>query len=346
MIDFSPDQLRAINGLTQFIEAPYVERNYQTLQGLAGCGKSTLLSELTRRYPNIKLCAYTGKACSILRRRVKVPVITLHSAIYDFRGLVEDEFEENRMNPIFSPKNISYHGRIIAIDEASMLGEKEATDLLNTGARVIAAGDPGQLPPIKGRQFFEQPDFTLTQIHRQALESPIIRQAHAIRNEGTYSPDGAGFRVIDFATSDELLNHETILCWRNRTRIKLNAKKRELLGLPPGELQPGEPVICLRNDHALGVFNGATYTVVGWQYPELYLRDDEARDIVIPMATIECFDPKFAERQYDDEWLAFAPGHALTIHKAQGSEYDSVLIFDECDTEIRRQLLTRVLRGR
>ncbi len=337
-LQFSPDQAEGLRQMEAFIRAPFVNKQWFSLQGYAGAGKSTLMAELVRRHPSLILTAFTGKAASILRRRVKCRVSTLHSVVYNFHGLQDDEFEEGKMNPIFVPKGEPLPERVILVDESSMLGTRNAQDLLETGARVIACGDNGQLPPVRDSRFFEQPDFTLTKIHRQALDSAVIRQAHAVRSEGRYEADGDDFRVVDFANPDELLGHEAVLCWRNRTRMKLNAKKRGLLGLAVDEIQPGEPVICLKNAHELALFNGATYTVAGWRYPELYLRDDN-REIAVPMATIEGFDPKFAERQYDDEWLAFAPGHAMTVHKSQGSEYESVLIFDECDTELRRQLL-------
>jgi hypothetical protein len=64
------------------------------------------------------------------------------------------------------------------------------------------------LPPINGDPFFTQASFALEEIHRQALESPIIRQAHAVRQTGRYMPDGDAFRVVGRSTTDDLLAAE------------------------------------------------------------------------------------------------------------------------------------------
>ena len=111
-----------------------------------------------------------------------------------------------------------------------MIDTKTASDLIQSGAKIVAVGDPGQLPPVHGATFFTQPDITLTQIHRQALESPIIRQAHAVRDNGQYQPDGADFQVIRKATDEQMMTADSILCWRNVTRHKVNARMRSLLG--------------------------------------------------------------------------------------------------------------------
>ena len=98
-----------------------------------------------------------------------------------------------------------------------------------------------------------------TQIHRQALESPIIRQAHAVRDGGAYQPDTADFQVVRKAGDEQMMAADTILCWRNVTRHKVNARMRSLLGYNLPYPQAGEPVLCLKNAHRYGIFNGVTY---------------------------------------------------------------------------------------
>jgi ATP-dependent exoDNAse (exonuclease V) alpha subunit len=328
VLSLSPDQEVAYDRLVEFLESPVVTRRYITLHGLAGVGKTALLGELIGSYPGLTLTAYTGKAASVLRSRVGVPVTTLHSVIYDFQGMADDEVEGGRKNPIFTPKGEPLQDQVILVDEASMLGQKVARDLLDTGARVIAAGDPGQLPPVQDSQFFVDSDLSLTTIHRQALESPIIRQAHMVRSSCAYHDDGDGFRVVERATPEDLIGHDMLLCWRNKTRLLLNARKRSLLG-HEGGLQPGEPVMCLRNDHRLGLYNGAVYSVVRHLGDLLSIQDD-GRRVIVDSVTIEGLDPKFSERRYEDDYLPFALAYASTVHKAQGSEYKSVLLIDEC----------------
>jgi exodeoxyribonuclease-5 len=346
-VQLSEDQAEAVSSIERFLRAPRssLNRPYFTLHGLAGTGKTTILAQLARKTPGALLCAFTGKAASVLRKKVGLSVSTIHSAIYNFKGLVEDEFEKGKMNPIFENKDEPLPDHVIYLDESSMVGGYIARDLLNTGARIVACGDPGQLPPVRDSQFFMNADVLLEKIHRQALDSPIIRQAHQIRNEGSYEDDGA-FRVISFAQPEDIVGADIVLCWRNTTRRKLNKRKRDLLGLT-GLLRAGEPVMCLKNDHRLGLYNGAIYELdrdVDPQDPAIWLKL-ENREILVETATIEDQDPKFEEHRYDEDYLPFAPAYASTVHKAQGSEYPSVLVFDEAEKDWGTFMYTAVTRA-
>lgn len=332
MLALSPDQQDALEDVSEFLEAPVTRKRHLVIHGLAGVGKTALLAEVVKQYPGLTLTAFTGKAAAVLRARVGVPVTTLHSAIYNFQGMADDELEEGKKNPIFTPKGDPLPDHVVLVDEASMVGAKVAKDLLDTGARVIAAGDPGQLPPVRDSQFFTEPDVVLTTIHRQALESAIIRQAHAVCRECAYYPDGDEFRVISFGSPEELLGHDIVLCWTNKTRVRLNARKRLLLGHDGFKLDPDEPVMCLKNDHRVGLYNGAVYSVIEHFGKSMIIRDGE-RVISVDPVTIEGFDPEFAELRYDDNYVPFALAYASTVHKAQGSEYRSVLLFDECTSQ-------------
>lgn len=341
--NLSVDQATAYDALAAFIEAPYVDRRYRVLHGLAGTGKTTLLARIARDYPGVALCALTGKAASVLRQRVDMDVSTVHSAIYNFCGLGDEDLAGHR-EPIFTPKGESLRDRVVLVDESSMLGRRIASDLLATGARIVASGDLGQLPPVRDAQFFTAADVTLTEIHRQALDSPIIRQAHRVRTAGRYDPDGEGFRVISFATPEELLGHDMLLCWRNRTRRKLNERKRALLRLR-GPLGAGEPIMCLRNDHRFGLYNGAVYDLLADLNEGRLTVLGERGPVRVDCATVEGFDPEFKRNQYDDDYLPFAPAYAATVHKSQGSEYRSVLLFDEADRDWTAFIYTGITRA-
>ena len=69
------------------------------------------------------------------------------------------------------------------IDECSMVDEELGRDLLSFGKPILVLGDPAQLPPVKGGGFFTEtaPDVMLTEIHRQAEGSAIIRASRAAR---------------------------------------------------------------------------------------------------------------------------------------------------------------------
>lgn len=339
-------------GIEEFIRDPTPYRSYFVLHGLAGTGKTFCMALLAARYRDASLAAFTGKAASVLRARTSAGsrVSTLHSLLFDFRGLAEAD-DRNRRDPIFVAKGVELPQRVILVDECSSIGERMASDLLATGARVVACGDPGQLPPVKDAQFFTDPDDTLEVIHRQALDSAIIRQAHRVRNEGCYEADGDDFRVIPFADTFELLDHDVLLCWRNATRKKLNDKKRAALRID-GSLRAGEPVMCLRNNHRLGLYNGAIYELARDRDPDdpgsVVYGDDATVGrrprIDVELMTVEG-DPEFIEKQYDDSWMPFALAYASTVHKFQGSESPKVLLFDECTQNRIPFLYTGITRA-
>ena len=336
-MNLSPDQAAAYDRLREFVTAPRVARPYITMFGYAGSGKSTILAALAREYPSMMLTAFTGKAASVLRRKVDLPVSTVHSAIYRFTGLDEDD------QPTFHPKGDRLPDRMIAIDECGFINTIIARDVLATGARVLACGDPGQLPPVSGSPFFTEADVTLTEIHRQALNSAVLRQAHQVRTAGRYEADGNDFRVVARAAPEDLLAADMLLCWRNRTRVRLNAKKRLLLGRS-GFLRAGEPIMCLRNDHRVGVLNGAVYPLLADATSRMVYVDGERGPVRVEPAIVEG-DPSFERYRNDDDYTPFAPGYAATVHKAAGSEWNNVLVIDEGAEDWQRHMYTAITRA-
>jgi exodeoxyribonuclease-5 len=340
MIELMKEQQQAVAGAEDFIHNS--DKKILHIDGQAGTGKSVSMGHLARKYPSAILCAYTGKAASVLRAKTGLDVSTIHSIIYDFKGMFKNEYDEHR-HPVFAPKHESDElvGKLVFIDEVSMVGHRIATDLLDTGARLIVTGDGAQLGPVMDIQFFTKPDFTLKEIHRQAWDSPIIRQAHSIRSTGGYVTDGEGFRVLTEMHDDLLTSHDIALCWRNATRIWLNNRCRKILGYGQ-TLRAGEPVMCLKNDHALKIYNGMIFTLVKDREPgdDLLIRDDLGRDIVILNPTIETVDAHFEQDKHDDAFSPFAISYAATVHKSQGSEWKNVLIIDEYrQAEGRRSFL-------
>lgn len=330
----SDEQQDVGDQVDRFISQSSVDRESRvfTLHGLAGTGKTHLWAHLARKHRGATLVTPTGKAASVLRKRSGLEVKTIHSVIYDFRGLTDDKYDENRKNPVFVEKNgLDLSSHVVFADEVSMIGQRLANDLLATGATIIACGDPGQLPPVNDIPFFTKPDAELTEIHRQAQESPIIRQAHNVRNTGMYEPDGEGFQVISFAEPRHILGADIILCYANITRKRLNSRKRQLLDFA-GPLRKGEPVMCLKNNHVLGIQNGAVYRMArdrDTSSPLLILNDEASdRSVHVSLATVEG-EHAFDIQRYNDRFVPFAPAYACTVHKAQGSEFPSVLLFDE-----------------
>jgi exodeoxyribonuclease-5 len=216
-----------------------------------------------------------------------------------------------------------------------------AHDLLATGCRVVATGDPGQLPPVRGTRFFDRADFTLREVRRQALDSAVLRQAHAVRGTGAYRADGEDFRVQRSVGRDDILAANVILCWRNATRHALNALVRAHRGLD-GPPLAGEPVMCLRNDHKLGVLNGAQYELLrdyDTRRRALSVRNERGMVVDIEDVRFETVDPPGDPEEAQDEH-PFAYGYVITTHKSQGSSWEKLIFVDEYDRqEWRREFV-------
>jgi exodeoxyribonuclease-5 len=220
-------------------------------------------------------------------------------------------------------------GGLILLDEHSTISDEIGRDIVDTGARIIAAGDPGQLPPVSGRPFFTEPSATLKTIHRQALESGIIRQAHRVRAGHRYEADGPDFQVGSYAPDEIILGADVVLCWKNTTRHLLNARVRHLQGLDGMTPRRTETVMCLKNNGNFGVFNGATYELLEDYVPhsKRIVVDVDGFPTEIEHACFEGIDDQY--HQYDNRNIRFTFGYSSTVHKFHGSEEQRVLLFDE-----------------
>src|SRR5215469_820457 len=157
IIDLTPEQRDVEDQIFDFIDSNWKDQ-YFVLHGLAGTGKTTLMAHLARRRPRAMVpCAFTGKAASVLRKKIGMEVSTVHQVIFNFKGLVENRLDPRRMDPIFEEKHVDLDGHVVLLDECSLIGSRIAKDLLNTGAKVVACGDPGQLPPVMDSGFFVDP---------------------------------------------------------------------------------------------------------------------------------------------------------------------------------------------
>jgi exodeoxyribonuclease V len=326
-VTLTPEQERAMAAIDAFM--PNVKRQIFSLHGLAGSGKTTVLEHVARQYEHAAIVSLTGKAASVIRRRSGLPAQTLHSYFYNLREVTKDKRgrEVLRFDRAHQDSDLQY--RLVLIDESSMISDHLADDILRTGAKIIACGDPGQLPPVSGERFFSRADFTLQEIHRQALESPIIRQAHRVGSGGTYCADGDEFRVVADGTDADLLATDVVLCFTNKTRDALNDKCRRIRGFWQPHPQPGEPIVCLKNAASYGVFNGGVYVL---QQP--FLQGDSAITldvdgsiVTIPRVTFRGVTNSLEAGE--EVTASFGFGYAMTVHKAQGSEWDSVILIDE-----------------
>ena len=337
-MDWSAQQDKALIAVADWISdagGPQVFR----LFGFAGTGKTTLARHVAENVDGeVQFGAFTGKAALVLREKGCGEARTIHSMIYRPKDLDSEEpsFVLNEDSP-------ASKASLIVIDECSMVDEELGRDLLSFGKKVLVLGDPAQLPPVKGGGFFteQEPDVMLTEVHRQAADNPIVRLSMQIRaGERLAFGDHGAMRVVSRKDIDAELvkGADQVLVGLNKTRRAYNKRLRELLGFKAELPEVGEKLVCLRNDKTKGLLNGAIFRVhkaggVRRARYRMSLTSDETpggkaiRVGVLPAL----FDGNeeslsYAQRRESDE---FDYGYALTVHKAQGSQWDEVVLFDE-----------------
>lgn len=334
------------------------------LFGYAGTGKTSLARFIASGAT--LFCAFTGKAAYVLRQK-GCEAFTIHQLIYMPKDRsqkrlkeleaklknTEDpvkieelerqiEFEHKRLNSpnfVLNPDSPVKTADLIVVDECSMVNEQMAMDLMSYGTKILVLGDPAQLPPVMGSGYFirAKPDFMLTEIHRQAAGNPIIGLATQVRKRQEIRPDGRMVVPWGSVTPDEVLGFDQIIVGRNTTRKATNRKIRALLGIQEETPVPGDRLVCLRNDHEVGLLNGAIWKV------ESCFDGDEFLDLIIydpdcdaNYTAVEAHRHHFMQDEFKPipfwirkEAQEFDYGYALTCHKSQGSQWDRVLIFDE-----------------
>jgi exodeoxyribonuclease-5 len=360
-IELSPEQLEAVAA----IEDWWRNRPKQvfTVAGYAGTGKSTVVSFvidwLDLSHEEVRYAAFTGKAAQVLCRK-GIPAQTLHSLIYYPAEQLDGTFEFVSK----TPEEIGENLRLIVIDEVSMLSKDLLADLCSYGIPVLALGDPGQLPPpgVESSGLLKNPDVFLTQIHRQAAQSPILwasmmaRGGHPIP-KGYYGqelaviPEGDAYR-LNFSDFDQVL-----VC-TNKTREWINGRARQQLSRVSPLPEVGDKLICVKNNRKIvsmtgsGLINGLMGYVTaepeevdpnGWKVKMSFSADyDESIEFRKIDSALKYFkacngeEPRWAKHYAQLDW-----GYAITVHKSQGSEWDRVLFIAGLwgDPVTQRQLL-------
>ncbi|RBI70287.1 ATPase [Roseovarius sp. TE539] len=248
------------------------------------------------------------------------------------------------------------------VDEASMLDDKQFEDLQEIFPSLLLFGDPAQLPPVKsgsgGMVFDGLPEtrkLTLRRIHRQDADNPILDLAHALADPALDFNDFE--RMIEqTAQRDDrvrwsgrvevdLMARSPVLVWRNATRIRLINAFRRVHDAPETALLPGEPLVCdgielpLRHRRkrldleARGLIKGAQVIYLGPGRKPGFSRLHVigAEDPQVGAASIVKIEKPDEEEPFipfaANMGATFLHGAAVTIHKAQGSQWRDVQVF-------------------
>ena len=338
-------------------------RQVMLLTGGPGTGKTTCLRGVLALFEMMglttALAAPTGRAAKRLGELCDTDASTIHR-------LLETGFDPRSGRLVFTKNSYDpLKADAVIVDETSMVDVPlmaALLDALQDGCRLVLVGDPDQLPSVGPGVLFADlirseavPTIRLTEIFRQAAQSAIIRSAHLInrgeapdlrRNEGDFfclarrDPEAVLDTVVDLCRRrlpermgipvDQI---QVLSPTRRRgtgTRA-LNQVLQQALN-PPGEgkgerrfgdwvFRAGDRVMQVRNnydilwreeggtDSGMGMFNGDIGVI---------------RSIEKELVTVD-FDGKVVE--YSPDMLGeLEPAFAITVHKAQGSEYRAVIL--------------------
>ena len=312
--------------------------------GGAGTGKTTIISGLLAAYTrlnpdaHVALCAPTGRAaqrmtelCSKFGENVRA--YTIHKLL-DFEPYGDEPMPSyNEKNPLGAD--------MLIVDEMSMVDSHLFALLMKAikdGALIILCGDVNQLPSVgAGRVFGDLIDsgqFHVVRLianYRQANgKNNIIENAVKI-NEGkrnlVYTPE---FQLITCDSDIEMQDVVMDLISFNKDQTVLTTIRRGSAGVIAlnRALQPvinpcgrnglkingttfyvGDQILMVRNNYEVGYVNGDVGVV----------KEIDGNKMTVELGNGE---HEIADKNLDDVMLAYA----MTIHKSQGSEYDSVII--------------------
>lgn len=322
-MDLTVEQSAVLYHLHDGIEQNILQ---QTLGGYAGTGKTTLVRYLKNLHPNFAVCAFTGKAANVLRRR-GIHATTIHSLIY-----TPDKRDDGTVEFILKPI-LECDGLIV--DEASMVSEDLYHDLSAFNIPIVWIGDHGQLEPV-GTDFnlMKKPMYKLETIHRNAGEiAQFAQHLRQGRPAAAFNGDGSQIEFGTYwdVTPKQYAEADQVICAFNKVRVRTNNKIREHLGYT-NLLEVGEKVMCLQNNSDLNIFNGMQGYVSDLSHTQnrhfldLVTDDDEWSQI-----RYDRF--QFGQERSTTEWYENMPNpfdyaYCITCHKAQGDEWGYVMVIE------------------
>lgn len=340
------------------------------MTGGPGSGKTTtlrfILDIYKKEHPSneILLAAPTGRASRRMADQTGMFASTLHSAL----GLITDE--ESPLNDTeLLPADL------IVVDEFSMVDMRLAYILLERikpGAQLLIVGDADQLPSVGAGNVLREmirsekvPTAVLDTIFRQASNSRIIINAHAINHNDTHLQYGDDFQMLEVQNAEDaaqlvvknylqevsqhgLENVQILSPFRKRGAVASNALNETIRDLvnPASkrkmELKCGSRVFrvgdrIMQTANRNGVSNGDVGLITGMERA-----DDE---VFVDIRLLDGRELRYSKEMMEDVEFSYC----LTIHKSQGQEYPVIIVplLKEHYIMLRRNLLyTAVTRAK
>jgi exodeoxyribonuclease V alpha subunit len=315
-----------------------VER-FCIVTGGPGVGKTTVckcITDLMGEAKDILMVAPTGRAAKRAKESTGLPATTIHKLL-EFNGI---RFNRNEHNPIETD--------VLVIDESSMVDAYLLDALLKAlphATTIIFVGDVDQLPSVGPGEILRDmiesgvvPVTRLTEVFRQAADSPIISCAYDV-NEGKL-PTLASNEDLKYIVGEDdcEVADETVRIaseWYRKEDLfdvqilipmyageagidAVNRRIQDILNptargvtVKHYELREGDKIIATKNDSAKDISNGDVGKI---------LRIEETT-IVVQFQGEEREVPFSRE-----EWGVLQLSYAVTVHRAQGSEYRYCII--------------------
>lgn len=362
-MQLSRKQEEAVNIAVQRFRS---KERYTVISGYAGAGKSTCVRFIVAALglPEDKICyaTFTGKAAQVLLKKGNKNVSTLHKLLWEHFPREDGSFFRRRV------EYIPYE--LVIVDECSMMPKEIMEELhRHRECSIIYLGDPEQLPPINpedDNHLLDKPHIFLDEVHRQAMDSEIIRLTMDIRaGRPLELYDGNDVKVIK---SDDVVNGmytwaDQIICATNATRVAINNEMRDMLG-HTGDPQDGDKVIALSNHWGVLADNedplvngtigylknpyssyrrippylgGGSFDIVCGQFisdsdanfGELIMDKKQILEGVASLDWKTTYRLRKNPKTQHIVPLDFTYGFCITGHRSQGSEWDKVLVFEE-----------------
>lgn len=355
-------------GLKIILDRHKRNEKYTVVAGYAGTGKSTLvkfaIEALNVESSKVAYATYTGKAAEVLRKKGNPGACTLHKLLYDHFPMPGGGFYRKPKTELDVTIVVVDEVSMVPKPMVDLLLKHKIYVIFLGDPFQLP-----QIDKDTENHLLDKPHIFLDEIMRQAAESEIIQLTMKIRNGESLDLFKGNevqiFKKNEFNTGMMTWTDQIIVA-TNATRQSINQQMRKILGYS-GLPQHGERMICLRNywddcnDAGDALVNGTTGIIENpfesFRRIPAYIKNDR-RDLptivgnFIPDGGIEfhsiemdkemimtgekCIDwrvayqlGKLKPKIGDIVPKEFAFAYAITCHKAQGSEWEKVLVVEE-----------------